>query len=220
MNPNLPAIVRTKNVTLDTNKVNNGILPLSESHIIAKELCKAISMFYRSDPELAAMTGIEQACVSRIFLYLNECIGELSKEDNQFKDYKIDCEYNKHKQNPKRTSKCPEGTGALSRTDIAARNRCENCFGQSAKPNLIRPDLIVHERDNDRRNLLVVEFKCGKNKHTKNDKKKLKYLTCVNGYGYELGILVRLMETYQKTFKKMRYFINGQEKPIPIMNLE
>ena len=84
--------------------------------------------------------------------------------------YNLDCEYNRNKSNPKTLPNFPNG---------------------------VYPDLIIHKRDNNDDNLLVIEFKTYWNKaHTsvENDKKKVNQLM-YDPYNYSYGLVVIVERT-------------------------
>lgn len=155
--------------------------------LLVKELLeKAVNECYRLD-KILIDNSMEQACVARIFYYMQELVNN----DNRyrcFREFNIDCEYNKRISNVKITQRCIKGT---------------------------RPDLIIHKRYIMDMNTLVVEFKPRKASYRR-DESTGKYLDIIKledftklGYGYEykLGILVKL---YKRGAKYM-YFQNGQE---------
>ena len=75
-------------------------------------------------------------------------------------------------------------------------------------PNGLRPDLIIHRRDSNAENKLVVEFKGHWKRSIWRDIRKLEDLTGPNdNYHYLIGVLVQIGRT-EATF---RYFINGAE---------
>lgn len=148
-------------------------------------LNEAINMLYQNDRCLITRGGMEQACVSRIYYYLQTLINM----DNDLKEYNLDCEYNKN------------GEEAKWCTDIST--------GEIFKT---RPDLILHKRNTNNNNKVIMEFKGWWNKETNSDIRKLKAFTNQNGtYRYELGIFVKL----DRRNPNYRYFRNSQE----IMNL-
>lgn len=75
-------------------------------------------------------------------------------------------------------------------------------------PNGLRPDLIIHRRDTNEENKLVVEFKGWWNTDIDNDIRKLEDLTNPNdSYGYLLGVLVII----GREGADFRFFMNGNE---------
>ena len=74
--------------------------------------------------------------------------------------------------------------------------------------NGIRPDLIIHRRDSNEENKLIVEFKGWWSRDIDKDILKLEDLTNpYDNYMYQLGVLVII----GKNNADFRYFINGSE---------
>ncbi len=85
----------------------------------------------------------------------------------------LDVEYNRNGQGPKRTKKFING---------------------------VYPDLILHERGTNRRNILVIEFKTPWNQGDGEDVQKLQELTDESQvYGYDLGLAVVLGRSLDET---------------------
>jgi len=124
-----------------------------------------LSKLYQDDKLLVYRSGMEQAVMFRFALYLNEII----KDINWFKKYNLtlDLEYNKNLVDLKRLPNLNKG---------------------------VRPDLIIHRRQSNDYNKLIIEFKGWWSK-VSNDKDiiKLKQFTCQEGeYKYDLGLFVDL----------------------------
>ena len=84
---------------------------------------------------------------------------------NKFSDLKVDCEYNRLGDEPKTSSD-----------------------GQK-----IRPDILIHWRGVNAKNILVIEIKKSSNRDVEPDKKKLLDLTKLEGkFGYQFGLLLIL----------------------------
>ena len=127
-------------------------------------LKKAIDKFYQKDGILLEnqIEGMERSCVFRIGIYLQEFMDELSEFDN----LKLDCEYNKNK----------------NETKILYGNR-------------VIPDLIIHKRKIETENKMIAEFKGWWNKDYTDDFDKLKKFTLLHGeYAYQLGVFIKLNE--------------------------
>ena len=106
----------------------------------------------------------ERSIVFRFAHYLQNLI----IEDDELKEYNLDCEYN--------------------------RNGAE-CKGLPSFPNGTYPDLIIHKRGSNEHNLLVMEFKTYWNKNRDEDIKKLIEFVDINGeYKYRYGISVLIEE--------------------------
>ncbi|MDR1855508.1 MAG: hypothetical protein LBR05_11485 [Azoarcus sp.] len=159
---------------------------------IVQILKSAINEFYKNDHDIisnkegAVRYGIERAMCFRIGLYFSN----LLRDNERYREYHIDMEYNKNKMKPK--------------------------YLYSDKKEWSQPDLIVHKRWSNDMNLLIVEFKdnikASKNTvdKTGRDCNKLKAFTCSKGdYRYKIGLSVKLGETEEQT--EYRYFKNGGE---------
>lgn len=144
----------------------------------------AINKFYEKDSVLLSIKGMEQSCVFRIGLYINELLS-----NNPNLNYlNLDCEYNKSNFGAKKTTRFPKGT----RPDLIIHERNLN-------PNI--------SNDN---NTFIIEFKGWWNKATQRDIEKLEDFTNpYMGYHYQLGALVILTKNHNQV--SIRYFKNGQE---------
>jgi hypothetical protein len=159
---------------METTTMKNRLIKLLQ---IAVDEC------YQHDLFLIQQKGTEQACVARIFYYLQSEINT-NDEFTEFKGLNLDSEYNKHK-------------------DISKKVMPEY-------PNGIRPDILLHKRGSDDFNLLAAEFKTWDNSNYKNDINKLKVLTDQMGeYNYKLGVFVKLGKT--KSQMKKTIIINGKQ---------
>lgn len=144
----------------------------------------AINKFYENDSVLVSLKGIEQACVFRIGLYINELLSNNSSSNC----LNLDCEYNKSNFGAKKTPRFPKGT----RPDLIIHERNLN-------PNI--------SNDN---NTFIMEFKGWWNKATQRDIEKLEDFTNpYMGYHYQLGALVILTKNHNQV--SVRYFKSGQE---------
>ncbi|MFZ2522837.1 MAG: hypothetical protein WAW92_00445 [Minisyncoccia bacterium] len=152
------------------------------------KIIKAVECFINNDIELLDLSAHEQAISHRIGVYL-ESIFESEK-------LSIDCEYNKHLNKPKEINlhdldpELLKTCGCGSCKKIVARNLYE------IPEKSFRPDIVIHSRGNDERNLVVIEVK--KHKECLFDEAKLKALTRpknIGGeYGYELGVFIWFIE--------------------------
>lgn len=165
----------------------------------------SIHMFLANDNELLSLAGgvHEQTISHRIAVYLEPL----------FKDYHVDCEYNKHGDrgenkkiienvtNSRQTCKC-EKCKKWSR-------RRKNSFNSINKINFeIRPDIIIRKKRGEKSNgnILVIEIK--KNKECLFDQEKLKALTLSSGdFKYRLGTFIY----FSKCKPKYKWFVNGKE---------
>lgn len=150
--------------------------------VLYRILNLSIEQFYCHDKVLIEL-GMEQACVARIFYYMQRLI-DLNDEFKIFSKYNLDCEYYKFEEEKKRIPRLNNG---------------------------IRPDIILHKRK-VKDNLLVIEFKTYKNSISENatrmDFTKLLDLTRLDGvYAYKLGVYIEL----KNEFREISYifFYNG-----------
>ena len=105
----------------------------------------------------------ERACVFRFGIYFSQIL----KREKQFKEYNLDCEYNRNYDDPKRKN----------------------------NGDLIIPDIILHKRGNNDNNIVVIEFKgwWSDVKSQKDDIYKLKELVDPCGkYKYQYGYSIKL----------------------------
>ncbi len=168
--------------------------------LLLELLSRAVNKCYADDACLI-QRSMERASVSRIFLYMYELI-QNDPRFKIFKEYDLDCEYNKNGEQIKWTPRCRKGTF---------------------------PDLILHKRKGNKCNLLVVEFKSATGKfryfdettHKTKDKKenatdkevdfvKLEDFTSPTTYNYFLGVFVRLTEQTPQ----FQYFRKGRKIPM------
>ena len=147
-----------------------------------KQILKnALISLYAKDYILIQRGGMEQACVARLYFYMQKSIDK----SNALKQYYLDCEYNKNGERSKRYM--DDDTG---------------------KHLIARPDIILHERGTNNYNIVIVEFKGWWNKSEYNDIRKLEAFTDQKGrYRYMLGIYVKL----NKENWKLRYFEDKKE---------
>lgn len=118
--------------------------------------------------------GNEQAIAFRVGIHLHELL-----KNTPYARLNLDCEYNKHGDD------------------------------QKLRPNgsKMRPDLLLHSRGNDENNIMAVEFAGWWKEADKveEDKNKLKELTDPNyDYGYEMGVLVHLMNSNEARYEYFR----------------
>ena len=108
----------------------------------------------------------ERSIVFRFGYYLQK---QLAK--SKYKDYNVDCEYNRNGENAKKLNE-------------------EHEKG-------VYPDIIIHTRSNNDNNLLVMEFKTYWNKDTSKDKKKIEALMSPDKpYKYKYGMSVVIDTEY------------------------
>lgn len=159
-----------------------------DKDLLLKLLTTAVNKCYSEDICLIERS-MERTTVSRIFLYMYDLIKN-DPDFEIFKEYNLDCEYNKNGDHLKSTIHRQKGT---------------------------LPDIILHKRMLNDNNLLVVEFKTAtgrfrydSNTHKKIDFVKLEDFTRAGVYNYFLGVFVRLgLEG-----ASYKYFQAGEEKTL------
>lgn len=106
----------------------------------------------------------ERAIVFRFAYYLQE----LLYKDDFFKNYNLDCEYNRNGYKAKSLPEFPKGT---------------------------YPDVILHKRGTNDDNLLVMEFKTYWNENQEIDKEKIRGFTdCRGDYWFHYGVAIMIKE--------------------------
>jgi hypothetical protein len=115
----------------------------------------------------------ERTLSSRLAIYLQEA----------FKDYNVDCEYNRH------------------------INDIKNINGKK-----IYPDIIIHKRKNDDDNLVWIEVKKEDSDTVQmnEDRERLNFVTSSNEqYKYKLGVFIIFSQN--KRDLVIEYYVNGQK---------
>lgn len=138
---------------------------------------KAVELFLEETPNLMDFEVHEQAISHRIALHLQ-----------QFTRLNVDCEYNKNL----------KGTKYLMAKEEVYKNcTCGACRRnppeEGQKRRRFRPDIIVHKRGDESKNLIAVEVK--KTDFCLFDKAKLMALTDeTEDYHYKLGVFIYFPE--------------------------
>lgn len=131
----------------------------------------AINKFYEKDSYLVEIDAHERTCVARIAHYLQN----LLDCDQRYNDLSVDCEYNRQ---------IREG-----RSMIGIKNTKKNTQKR------IVPDLIVHCRGNNKKNLLVAEVKmegCFSRQEKDKDVRRVRALVEDTVKHYKLGLFICL----------------------------
>lgn len=132
----------------------------------------AIKEFYVKDEYLIQERVHERTCVARIAHYLQNMLDK----DEAWRDLNADCEYNRQVPDEKLSDSCV-------------------CEESEYEMYSVYPDLIVHHRGYNDKNLLVVEFKHACNDSEKNRKKdigKIKDMIKDPQKHYMMGVYVCL----------------------------
>lgn len=175
---------------------------------LQKLIKKAVSLFRREEPNLLSLGVHEQAVTHRIAVHLER----LLEADAELRAFHVDCEYSNHLED----SKTMKIQLAQIDAELMSKCRCGACikllkhsFNTRANEKRFRPDIIVHRRNSDATNKLVVEVKL--RELCPFDMEKLKVLTipkaAATDYGYELGAFIHFPEGTSS----FRWFTGGAE---------
>ncbi len=164
-----------------------------------ENVIQAVNSFIANDLGLLDLSAHEQAISHRIAVYLETVYGP--------EGLNIDCEYNKHLGEPKKVD-----LENINPEEFRTCN-CDSCR-DIVKGNIyaiedkhFRPDILVHSRGNDKRNLIAIEVK--KLRVCPFDEAKLKALTkprkAGGEYGYDLGVFIWFI----KNEPQFKWFAGG-----------
>jgi hypothetical protein len=124
---------------------------------------RALKKVYKYHGYLIKNQVHERSIVFWFGVYFHELLQHKEKEHAE---YNLDFEYNKDHSNPKRTENFPYGT---------------------------YPDIILHKRDSNEHNLLIIEFKTWWSLDNSRDLKKIKDFTRPDGnFNYKYGLSIIL----------------------------
>lgn len=136
--------------------------------------------------------------VANIYYLLNSMFEEFKTKNKLPADLDIDLEYNRNREEPKFLyEKCDD-------CDLITCPLQEGNALYQAKRHASVPDLVIHKRDTNKNNQVVIEFKKQSNPGTRdNDIAKLTFFTCQKpyprneerNYQYKSGFLVELGKT-------------------------
>lgn len=142
--------------------------------VIKRRIKHCIEKIYEDDSDLFDRNNYEVTISSKLAQYLFI----------DFKEYDVDCEYNKHINQEKRVKELNQN---------------------------IRPDIIIHRRDIDEDNLVYIEIKTDHNRESRTrDYDKIKAMTKQKGeYGYSLGLFIDFNRDKEKL--NIKFFEDGKE---------
>jgi len=165
----------------------------SSAAYLFKSLVDALRDFYDHESQLIELEVSERALTHKLAEHLQK----------RFREYKVDCEYNKIGKAPKRVLNLI--------TQMSLSGKCNaDCNACSNNKCVIFPDIIVHRRGEDD-NLLVVEAKTGWSKQDQsNDHNKLKALSQSHEFKYKLGISLIFAENCAKAIEGFQVFCHDK----------
>lgn len=164
---------------------------MSESSVthLFTSLMEALKDFYDHESQLIEFKVSERALTHKLAEHLQK----------RFKEYNVDCEYNKIGKDPKRV----QNLIAQMKLSGKCNADCDTCTKNKC---VIFPDIIVHRRGEDD-NLMVIEAKTGWSREKRsNDLKKLTALIESDEFKYKLGVALRFFEDFNSTLKSFKIF--------------
>ena len=128
------------------------------------KLGNALREFLREDRKLLRIDANERSITHKLAEHLQ----------GQFKNLKVDCEYNRH---------------GIDKKELSFALGITSTDSEHAKT--VYPDIIVHKRGRDSSNKLVIEVKKSNGGKATHDKKKLLVFTrSRGGYEYQWGLFL------------------------------
>ena len=142
--------------------------------VIKRRIKHCIEKIYEDDSDLFDRNNYEVTISSKLAQYLFK----------EFKEYDVDCEYNKHINQEKRVKELNQN---------------------------IRPDILIHRRGTDEDNLVYIEIKTDHNREARtNDYDKIKTMTKQKEeYRYSLGLFIDFNRNKEKL--NINFFKDGKE---------
>jgi hypothetical protein len=157
--------------------------------VLKEKVGNAVAVFMKNDRKLLKYGAHEQAISHRIAVYLEKLFGKREKLN-------VDCEYNKHLDGEKRIDLELAQFSPGDFENCGCRGCKKLLKNEQLQEKLFRPDVVVHSRGNDERNLIAIEMKT--DLFCPFDAAKLKALTKlrVNGglYEYQLGVFLHFLK--------------------------
>lgn len=166
-----------------------------------EQVRRAVTLFILNDLGLLTSSAHEQAISHRIGVYLEGIYA--SQKLN------IDCEYNKHLGKPKEIDLDDIDPAMFGACKCASCKKILAGNFHTISEKSFRPDIVVHSRGNNERNLIAIEVK--KHKECPFDEAKLRALTkprdARGEYGYELGVFI----WFTKNEPQYKWFVAGAQ---------
>jgi len=149
-----------------------------------KKVKDALKALYREDVLLLDVNASERSISHKLAEHLQ----------NQFRHLNVDCEYNRHGSAIKRLGSHDDRAAVIDPS--------------GGSP--VLPDIVVHSRGDDRRNLLIIEIKKSNSRELREkDLKKLKNFTS-SPYHYRHGLFL-LFDVEGKRLCDVLHFSSGEE---------
>jgi len=185
-------------------------------------IAPAIDRFYATplDRDLLERDANERAIVGIIFCHIRGILNDLQNQKPELNGLSVDLEYNRNYSHQKTIFiKC----GTCNNQDC-------RLFGQRPRPRQSMPDIIIHQRNSNRNNQVVIEFKKvpqPRNAGCANDFNKLTYYTCLVtrdfdtelDYRFQIGMFIELEVSFYKVFTfKNATIIRSIVRKFPVTN--
>ena len=156
---------------------------------LMEKVIDALKNFFENDSQLLTLKANERSISHKLAEHLQQ----------EFIDFNVDCEYN-------RRGKSKKTLPRVLFHDIKEDD-------QEAKT--IFPDILIHKRNIQTDNLLVIEVKKSNSSESEvNDIIKLEAFTNPNGdFKYEVGLFM-VFDVNNQNLKDVRFFKNGNEVDI------
>jgi hypothetical protein len=152
----------------------------------------------------------ERAIAHRLAVYIEREVSEDVLLQNHG-PVVVDCEYNRHL-NRTKTHRISEELASIVKEArrTVKPDSDDDCFYVFS----IAPDIVVHQRGNDEKNLLIVEVKKATNPEIPDyDRLKLSCFTePSSGYGYKLGAAITVEDNVAPADRRLllpKWFANG-----------
>ena len=159
-----------------------------EEKELKEKIRESIKLLFLNDCFLVENDCNERSVTHKLAEYLQQRIN--------YEDYCVDCEYNKMK-------------GDDLKPYIAKRlnlpiNKIDN---DDTEAKTVYPDIVIHRRGNNEKNLLIIEVKKNTNHNQEDinfDIKKIKnYIKELN---YEFGLFIKIEKSFDKTFNNLEWY--------------
>lgn len=158
-------------------------MPIEDTEII-RRIDRAIDAFLFLNPDLLTLDASERSITHKLAEHIQL----------NFRDWNVDCEYNRHGISPK-----------------TLENLYEESTADEPHAYTVFPDIIVHHRGIPDDNLVVIEVKKSSNPQShEKDKRKL---ICFTGeqYGYQLGLFL-LFDIDENDVGEKQWYSEGHVK--------
>jgi hypothetical protein len=176
---------------------------------VKKTLKSYIEKLYRNDGYLIEHDVSERAIAHKLAEYLQ----------SSFKDYNVDCEYNRNIERGPRHTKSISVVRQIYRKEIKNINSSridEDTYAEKVTEVTAYPDIIIHRRGSNEKNLLIIEIKkSNSGRNDDYDHEKLRAFTSrdsPDGYAYIHGVFMKIPINGVRSQPELKWFSNGQEE--------